>query len=317
VSMAGTPPAPRETILDRAFQMRVIPGSDRSGSGEEENGRLSSIARFEALMREIDERTTKGKRASANENAKGKDAVPNWGLDEESDDESGSEVERPVTRDEDDFQLEEEDEETGAHVLSIEEIPTPAQRALEYISGRGTSGRTTPAARRRPSPSPSARTTPTLPPHVQESKRRRPRPMSMALPSSSHDFDITPTASSSLKRRSSTSTKRLSFNEFAKRLSSTSSLLLVQTNASSSSGASRHSRCSSEASFVADTDEQANGVHRGLSQSRLSGMAGSSGMNMGQRAGAGDRDSQMSTREKRCGWRGSGLGVFGSESRYA
>jgi hypothetical protein len=59
-------------------------------------------------------------------------------------------------------------------------------------------------------------------------------------------------------RRSETSLKRLSFQEFAKRLSSTSSLLLVQTNAStgsSGSGSHRSARGSSEISYVADGED--------------------------------------------------------------
>ncbi|KAJ2994554.1 hypothetical protein NUW58_g1525 [Xylaria curta] len=44
---------PRETILDRAFQMRYIPGSDREVAGEE---KLTSLARFEALMCEAENR---------------------------------------------------------------------------------------------------------------------------------------------------------------------------------------------------------------------------------------------------------------------
>ncbi|KAH8845993.1 hypothetical protein MCOR27_007149 [Pyricularia oryzae] len=50
---ASSPPGPRETILDRAFQMRCIPGSEKEVPGEEN---LSSLARFEALMREMDKK---------------------------------------------------------------------------------------------------------------------------------------------------------------------------------------------------------------------------------------------------------------------
>ncbi|ROV90244.1 hypothetical protein VMCG_10268 [Cytospora schulzeri] len=49
---SGSPPHPRETILDRAFQLRCIPGSDQNVPGEE---KLSSLARFEALMQHADE----------------------------------------------------------------------------------------------------------------------------------------------------------------------------------------------------------------------------------------------------------------------
>lgn len=49
---SGSPPVPRETILDRAFQLHCIPGSDQQVPGEE---KLSSLARFEALMQQADE----------------------------------------------------------------------------------------------------------------------------------------------------------------------------------------------------------------------------------------------------------------------
>ncbi|KAL2887858.1 hypothetical protein HOO65_040195 [Ceratocystis lukuohia] len=48
---SSSPPVPGETILDRAFNMRMVPGSERMIPGEE---KLSSLARFEALMREAD-----------------------------------------------------------------------------------------------------------------------------------------------------------------------------------------------------------------------------------------------------------------------
>ncbi|KAK4212373.1 hypothetical protein QBC37DRAFT_195380 [Rhypophila decipiens] len=50
---SSSPPGPRETILDRAFQLRCIPGSETETPGEE---KLSSLARFDALMREADEK---------------------------------------------------------------------------------------------------------------------------------------------------------------------------------------------------------------------------------------------------------------------
>jgi hypothetical protein len=87
------------------------------------------------------------------------------------------------------------------------------------------------------------------------------------------------------KRRSDTSVKRLSFQEFTKRLSSTSSLLLVQTNASSSSGRDGSRRTSSE---------------YGVEEEKL----------VAREAGI-----SPSERDKRCGWRGS-VGIFGSEGGF-
>jgi hypothetical protein len=88
----------------------------------------------------------------------------------------------------------------------------------------------------------------------------------------------------------------LSFSEFAKRLSSTSSLLLVQTNASSSSGRDGSRRGSSEY-----------GVEEGRAEERL-GLRG--GGLMSREVG-----ESRSERDKRCGWRGS-VGVFGSEGGF-
>ncbi|CAG8954142.1 hypothetical protein HYFRA_00009246 [Hymenoscyphus fraxineus] len=287
--IASTPPGPRETILDRAFQMRCIPGSDRATDKEEE--KVSSIARFEALMREVDER--KKKRESENEVASR--SKQEWDLDEESE--------------ESDFA------ESGDEEVDID-IPTPAQRALDYISGR----RPPPTPTSRPlSPPPRSPPIPFLNSQAMfafhggpsagglrpragttSARNRTSRPSSMALPSRSMSTATIPTLqenntgsgklmSSSPedrkeKRRSSTSIKRLSFQEFAKRLSSTSSLLLVQTNASSTSGKDCSRRTSSEYGFEVED--------RGL---RSPGSADS--------------------RDKRCGWRGS-VGVFGNEGGF-
>ncbi|PHH77497.1 hypothetical protein CDD82_3488 [Ophiocordyceps australis] len=53
VSDLASPPAPGETILDRAFQLGHIPGAETYVPGQE---KLSSIARFDALMRESDDK---------------------------------------------------------------------------------------------------------------------------------------------------------------------------------------------------------------------------------------------------------------------
>lgn len=57
----SSPPGPRETILDRAFQLKCIPGSDQTIPGEE---KLSSLARFEALMQQVDSKREKRRRSS-------------------------------------------------------------------------------------------------------------------------------------------------------------------------------------------------------------------------------------------------------------
>ncbi|KAK2628699.1 hypothetical protein QTJ16_001802 [Diplocarpon rosae] len=304
---ASTPPGPKETILDRAFQMQVIPGCERASENQDE--KLSSIARFEALMREVDERKQARVVAEPTKDSE------KWGLEEESEDSSGEpdldyELELPDEGHEDDLEVPEEE-------LSI---PNPAQRALDYISGRRAPVPTT-----RPlSPPPQ---TPSLPFMNSQAisafhgiPNRRPRtgttpsqprrryagsrPSSLVLSSRSTSASVLPThedrdspnstlrvSSSELleKRSSSTSMKRLSFSEFAKRLSSTSTLLLVQTNNSSSSGrdGSRSRRTSSEYGI----EEYA------------------------EKTGLRNPTSEAPLREKRCGWRGS-LGVFGTEGGF-
>jgi hypothetical protein len=318
ISTAGTPPAPRETILDRAFQMRYIPGSDKLSTVEDDGGKLSSIARFEALMREA-ERKAKSKPTFSEPTGR-KGSIPSWDLEEEGDDESDFDMEvrptRPRASSNEDVDM--EDENVNPLAVSIQEMPTPAQRALEYISGRSTPQA---AAIRRPKSPPSAKFAPppeptrsrTTPPRAKPKERPKsmfyqPSPSSHKHKKSDDSYISKNTTSTVEKRRSSNSTKRLSFTEFTQRLSSTSSLLLVQTNNSSSSAgvaSSRNSRQSSEASFVDDQDDGM-ALHRGLSQSRLSGMGGV----VGTRPPVPEIDS------KRCGWRGSGLGVFGGEGGF-
>lgn len=344
--IGSTPPGPRETILDRAFQMRCIPGSDRLA--EREDGKISSIARFEALMREVDER----KRQKSTSSSQG---VSKWELDEESEDDSSSEKEKDEDDDDDDDETEDDENSTteGLEISDSEpdDLPTPAQRALEYISGRRT-----PLPTSRPL-SPTEIKSPPVPflnpqamtafhgsnstynggglrprtgttsttRSASSSKPRPSRPTSLALPSRSVSAaavpslkDVTSSANNhnpnshsnlkpeTVKRRSSTSAKRLSFTEFAKRLSSSSSLLLVQTNASSGSGRERdgsRSRRESE-----EFEEEERNMIRGAVNPR--GGAGAAILN-GSVAN-GERNGE---RDKRCGWRGS-VGVFGGEGGF-
>lgn len=273
--MVPTPPPPRESILDRAFQMRYIPGSDREPKKDEE--KISSIARFEALMREVDER--KQARAVANETLK---KTQGWELDEESEE-----------SDRDDM-IDEEDD--GALADDEINMPTEAQRALDYISGRGlhSSSDNRPISPLSPAPPVSISNRHAMSAFLRQTKTdssmsKSKRPNSLALPSRSISTNAIPTQGNSggspragdaaSKRRSSTSVKRLSFQEFAKRLSSTSSLLLVQTNASSASSA---------------RDESDYGYEEEDERTVL-------------------RANVMSAaeREKRCAWRGSMVGAEG------
>ncbi|RKF75639.1 hypothetical protein GcM3_083021 [Golovinomyces cichoracearum] len=232
----------RETILDRAFQMRYIPGSERMSAAEDASN-LSSTARFEALMREKDER----KRAKSD--FKSKKELSDAGTEE-------NDLRNIVEDMEDDLYLSDQG--------SV--LPVPAQRALDFISGRRCS------LKEVSSPPPqhqslylnsealSALSGNDESTNDGESARLRSdmvpiksysRPTIIAIPqspissvavpvkkdnSSNNNNNSNNKIDSKEKRQSSSSAKRLSFQEFARRLSSTSSLLMAPTNASSNSG---------------------------------------------------------------------------------
>lgn len=295
--IASTPPGPRETILDRAFQMRCIPGSERISENDEDD-QLSSLARFEALMREVDEK--KLQRKGSEQEAR-KKSLSEWNIDEDSEEESDS-AEPTIGNDEDSDEIEglelSDDDDNG--------IPTRAQVPIETFSGRRT-----PIPGRRPlSPAPNSPPVPFINSQAmsafhglssQSPNGLRPRTgtntstnqedrfsrfiptrsISAATVPVSRDLSVsTSTSSSNLKvtdgkekRHSSTSIKRLSFTEFARRLSSTSSLLLVQSNNSGHSG-----RTSVEVTTEKHKSSSKNGMEN-------------------------------------CGWRGS-TGVFGGEGGF-
>ncbi|KAK4104936.1 hypothetical protein N658DRAFT_418574 [Parathielavia hyrcaniae] len=263
---SNTPPGPRETILDRAFQMRCIPGSEREVPGEE---KLSSLARFDALMREMDEK--RRQREAAEVGARPQAAVTTSAKAELSEPRSAF--------DDDDFDSDSErgddaNDEIVAEEDAGDQFPssTPAQRALDYIAGRYEANQ-----RHQPSSSRAQgfRSVPTYNhdafmalsssgssqsrPQTGYSKHRNRPGMAQRTHSQPHlatilasstpldvardaeevnGFSFTPGSPSALhrssteKRASTSSAKRLSFTEFTRRLSSTSSLLLMQTNAS-------------------------------------------------------------------------------------
>lgn len=228
----------RETILDRAFQMRCIPGSERLFSPDDIDN-LSSTARFEALMREIDERK------QAKRDACSTQTLSTRSLDESKVDNMGESFQ--------DSYLDCEEK----------ELPVPAQKALDFISGRLTSSK-------HPLSLTSKNKVPTLNTQAlsallgddvtvdeqesvnsrtdNSSRRNSSRPSTLTIPLRSYSSSALPNdeennnnpSNSKIDTKdnslSSSSVKRLSFQEFARRLSSTSSLLLVQTNASSNSG---------------------------------------------------------------------------------
>ncbi|KAK7729242.1 hypothetical protein SLS53_009307 [Cytospora paraplurivora] len=131
---SGSPPFPRETILDRAFQLRYIPGSDQQIPGEE---KLSSLARFEALMQQADEqRKLREQRESADRpplsppnSAQQPELKSAWDLDEDTD-EAGSDAESADIEGDSGYGR-------GRYVEDRESI-RPSSRAPEYVSGRQT-----------------------------------------------------------------------------------------------------------------------------------------------------------------------------------
>lgn len=303
---ASTPPGPRETILDRAFQMKMIPGSERIP--EQDEDRLTSLARFEALMQEEDEKNLESARTSDTKD------ISEWNPDDDSEDDSGSgepDLNHDSSDEVDDIELSDGDD-VG--------IPSQAQVAIEYISGRRTpipSKRTlSPAPAtppvpfvnnqamsafhgsryRSPSPlglRPRTGTNPTPPPNhfsdnhfnrfvptrshsstmINVKPKQEPRP---ELPQRAETLSAESVASTE-KRASRDSAKRLSFQEFTRRLSSTSSLLLVQSNVSGSGTSVR-------TSYEDDASDQKHAERPGM-------------------------------KSRNCSWRGS-VGAFGNEGGF-
>jgi hypothetical protein len=286
--------------------MRCIPGSERISEHDED--RLTSLARFEALMREVDEQKIQNEE-DKNQNGAVQE-VSEWNLDESSSeysDESEPEIEN-----------EDSDEIDGLEFSDDEEVGIPAQaQAIEYISGRRT-----PIPGKRPlSPAPNsppvpylnsqalsalhgshARTesptglrprTGTIPSPVNHAQDGRFRPFaparSLSGPSDTSSREMYSISNQGVAnadverddRQPRDSLRRLSFQEFTKRLSSTSSLLLVQSNVSSSANSSRES---GSANF--DSIE---------------------GTGQGNRSNGERNEGQ---KDKTCSWRGS-VGVFG------
>ncbi|KAI8951455.1 hypothetical protein F4801DRAFT_289567 [Xylaria longipes] len=209
--------APRETILDRAFQMRCIPGSDKEIAGEE---KLTSIARFEALMCEAEKRQrTSGKKEVSREPLKS-----TWENGESDEDEVGREVEDDEDEDSDNYAFEHHDHHDGMDAslkalrfISNHQNSTHGQAGLNSILRPHTAhSRSRPVAQRTNSQ-----------PYI-------PVPLLPTLPSS-RPAEGVPMRRTHEKRHSTSDAKNLSFNEFAKRLSGTSNLLLVQPNASAGS----------------------------------------------------------------------------------
>ncbi|KAH8204108.1 hypothetical protein TruAng_001790 [Truncatella angustata] len=276
--ISSSPPLPRETILDRAFQLRRIPGSERETLPGEE--KLSSLARFEALMREAEERRKKEKQDMV---LTSPPMTSHWEEDEDSEGDDLNDEPDEDSTDDDAF----EEETTGQRTA----IGPSTQRALHYISNRHSSVSQT--GRASLSFHAESRAydggASILRPHTAHSKMRpimSPRttsqpqvplsPLQIPAAVSREEDSLRPHHE---KRHSTSSVKRLSFNEFSRRLSSTSSLLLVQTN-------------------------QSNGSNRGSGEFEAQ-----------QSTPRNARDPRSTPRpsqreQEKCNWRGS-VGVFG------
>lgn len=236
---SGTTPGPRETILDRAFQMRYIPGGDMANSTEDVD-KLSSTARFEALMREHDEKKQSSNDVNSNKELTGdsnEEDIYLEGTDDSEDDlyTSEHENELPAPR-------ETVVNFTYEQVTTVKQALSPPPKnpapfvnseAFSALSGHGSSIENSDGTNFR-NDFPLAK------------KQERPavlKTSTLSFPSSNQiltkeigNNQSNNKLDSREARRSSLSAKRLSFQEFARRLSSTSSLLMVQTNASSNSG---------------------------------------------------------------------------------
>lgn len=245
IAESSSPPGPRETILDRAFQMRQVRNTEGGTTLEE---RLSSVARFDALMRQADEKRRQRAAAARAEQAALRSAF-------EADDSSESDDDTQEDTDTDDGDFSDRQDQYSPPL-----IPPSAHRALQYITGspEPTQSPTSPRPGIARSPlsfhadsRPLTQVPPARPHTAHEKGRRTPAQRSQStqyLPSSFSADVPGRVPEETTPRQSSSSTKRLSFTEFTKRLSSTSSLLLVQTNASGGS-----SKRSSEVDVHAST----------------------------------------------------------------
>ncbi|OBT71472.1 hypothetical protein VF21_09736 [Pseudogymnoascus sp. 05NY08] len=334
---ASTPPtAPRETILDRAFSMRYIPGAADAPPPSEE-GKLSSIARFEALMRDHEARKNRPAAPTHNRN----ESVADWDIDEASEsDDSDIDPTAPNPRAQNAHRVDTPEDDPLS--WSMHTISAPTQRALGYISGRTTPATGRPGSARSENHPPM----PTMRARPGGGGRARPASLSLAgmgtrvIPPAPRTVDTAeeedeedeeeeeeeeeeedeeedadeedgddddeevdldsaafPQPPSSPLPRSRTAPPTRP--PLYQRHSSASSFLPVQTNVSSAAASSRNSR-NSDASSGFGLPEPETVLVRGLSQARLSGLV------RGPRPGVLQRGM---SEETRCGggWRGSGM----------
>lgn len=317
---ATSPPAPGETILDRAFQLGQIPGAEKYIPGQEH---LSSIARFDALMRDAEERRKqRDATARADEGAMrsafDEDDSSDGGDDNESDD-----PDQRRAKNDSDAASQAEDDFDGASLMSPE-----AQKALAFIAGRHDTNRKSDTHRPslpRTHVSHHAHATsgglpPPSRPHTAHARTRPSAGRTQSAPrvasAASTSLVLHAAAASGSgngkkpaqpiagqatsggeKRLSGSSANGLSFTEFTKRLSSTSSsLLIVQTNASAGSS---------------EIDGQPAAAPRAALPLRGAAPGTAAAATVGQPTPSSPQ-SRSADSDRRCGWRGN-VGVVGAE----
>ncbi|CAG9943282.1 unnamed protein product [Clonostachys rosea f. rosea IK726] len=284
LTSSSSPPMPRETILDRAFQMRSMSASEQILPGEE---KLSSVARFDALMRDMDEKRKQREAAERSENLAMRSAF-------EADDSSNTDDSEDTDSDDGNFAPRE-----GQYQPPL--VAPSTHRTIGELpsSSRPGMSRQNLSFHAKATPNSVLQESIHRPQSANEKNRRgSQRAQSTQFLTSPSGAELAAAASGKLPedalmrlsgdhRQSISSAKRLSFTEFTKRLSSTSSLLLVQTNASGGS-----SRRSSEI----DTNQAS--VPRTNLKAHYQG------------PGPRERNRIRDDQEKRCSWRG-GIGVEG------
>ncbi|KAK4226516.1 hypothetical protein QBC38DRAFT_227476 [Podospora fimiseda] len=323
---ASSPPGPRETILDRAFQLRCIPGTEEVTPGEE---KLTSLARFDALMRDMDEKRKQREAGEAKMKANAAAAAASsqilepksaWDLDSDSSsdyDDDSDDSDGPIG----DMDLEMEDRfssppdtsyrralnyTAGRHDPPLRSPLTYNHEALMALSSNGPSSlrpqtgysgnRSRPAMSQRTHSQPQLATIIASSPTTGGALLEASGLVSEDGLASMAPGSPPPLQRSATERQSTSSNKRLSFSEFTKRLSSTSSLLLVQTNNSTTS--SRGSNSDADPQQLQSPPPPLHHLHpRAAPQPPFQQPQSPT--------------SPQSIRDlERCGWRGS-VGVFG------
>lgn len=314
-----------ESILDRAFQLKYIPGSESEVPGEE---KLSSLARFDALMRQAEdnrkarEATAKRQQQHLEEQLVARSAFD----DDDSSDSDNAQDMDDSDADDNDFAHEAYQGGETPPLISLK-----AQRALQFISSRPDLKSPTTSPRPSISRNPTSfhanvtpvptQTPPPMRPHTSNGKARpnvAHRAQSTHIVPSQHGygFDVArvaeeakrrPSASAVIPEHYDQTSKRLSFTEFTKRLSSTSSLLLVQTNVSSAS-----SRRSSDLDSAVTPGAS---VPRASLRPPTQNNNNSNNNTGDPNLGVVGRDWDEHEQNKRCSWRGN-VGVVGTEGGF-